>query len=205
MRILLATGNAGKLREYRRMLSELQGLQLESLQTLGCELQVLEDGATFYANALKKARAAAEASGLPAMADDSGLEVDALQGKPGVRSARYSGEGASDAQNNEKLLAALAGLAPADRTARFRCAIVVVGPNGDELAHTEGSCEGRIAATASGTEGFGYDPIFIPAERSVTMAQLLPEEKNQISHRAQAVADLLGPLRHLVAQEPEMR
>lgn len=205
MRILLATGNAGKLREYRRMLSEVQGLQLESLQTLGCELQVVEDGDTFYANALKKARAAAEASGLPAMADDSGLEVDALQGQPGVRSARYAGEEASDAQNNEKLLAALAGRAPADRTARFRCAIVVVGPNGDELAHTEGSCEGRIAETASGTEGFGYDPIFIPAERSVTMAQLLPEEKNQISHRAQAVAALLNPLRHLVAQEPEMR
>lgn len=205
MRVLLATGNAGKLREYRRMLSGLQGLELESLETLGCELEVVEDGDSFYANALKKAGAAARASGLLAMADDSGLEVDALQGQPGVRSARYAGEGASDAQNNEKLLTALAGLESVDRTARFRCAIVVVGANGEELAHTEGSCEGRIAETASGTEGFGYDPVFIPEGRSVTMAQLAPEEKNQISHRAEAVAALLVPLRHLVAQRPQMR
>ena len=202
MRVLLATSNPGKLREYQRMLSEVKGLQLESLQTLGCQLEVVEDGDTFYVNALKKARAAAEASGLPAMADDSGLEVDALDGRPGVRSARYAGEDASDAQNNEKLLDALTGLAPADRTARFRCAIVVVGADGKELARCEGSCEGRIADAASGSQGFGYDPVFIPKGRSVTMAQLPPEEKNRISHRAQAVAALLNPLKHLVAQEP---
>ena len=200
MRILLATGNPGKLREYRRMLSGLEGLQLESLQTLGCELDVDEDGNSFYVNALKKARAAAKASGLAAMADDSGLEVDALEGRPGVRSARYAGEGASDAQNNEKLLAALAGLGPDERTARFRCAIVVVAADGEELLHTEGTCEGRIAEAASGSGGFGYDPVFLPQGRRVTMAELSPEQKNQISHRAEAVAALLEPLRHLLAQ-----
>jgi XTP/dITP diphosphohydrolase len=131
------------------------------------------------------------------LADDSGLEVDALEARPGVYSARYAGEGATDAENNAKLLDEL-GSAPDDlRTARFRCAIVLVDESGRELATADGACEGRIAGEPRGTHGFGYDPLFVPDGYAQTMAELGPETKNEISHRAKAAAKLVPLLRQL--------
>ena len=134
---------------------------------------------------------------MPCLADDSGLEVDALGGRPGVYSARYAGEGATDAQNNVKLLDELSDTADQQRTARFRCAIVVVDGTGRELATAEGACEGRIGRDPKGTHGFGYDPLFVPDGYAQTMAELGLETKNEISHRAQAAAKLVPLLREL--------
>ncbi len=144
-----------------------------------------ETGDSFAANALAKARAAAHGAGLPAVADDSGLEVDALHGQPGVMSARYAGEAASDEDRYRKVLALMASVPDAQRTARFRCAAAFVDPNDLELL-AEGAVEGRIARAPAGSGGFGYDPIFVPEGRDVTMAQLTPEEKHAISHRGRA-------------------
>jgi XTP/dITP diphosphohydrolase len=159
-------------------------------------LTVEEDAPTFAGNAEKKARAALARSGLPSLADDSGLEVDALDGGPGVLSARYAGEGHDDAANNAKLLVALAGVPDAQRTARFRCALVFVDADGTKLV-AEGACEGRIGHAGRGTGGFGYDPLFVLAddEGGRTMAELTPVEKNRISHRARALAKMAELLR----------
>jgi XTP/dITP diphosphohydrolase len=158
-------------------------------------LTVEEDAPTFAGNAEKKARAALARSGLPSLADDSGLEVDALDGAPGVLSARYAGAGHDDAANNAKLLDALAGVPDERRTARFRCALVFVDSDGTRLL-AEGACEGRIGHVGRGTGGFGYDPLFLLAEDAAgrTMAELAPEEKNRISHRARALAKLAEAL-----------
>ena len=166
----------------------------------GAELlvvDVLEDRDTFYENALKKATETAAVAGVPCLADDSGLEVDALDGRPGVYSARYAGEGASDAQNNAKLLAELSGVSDERRAARFRCVIVIVDAEGRELAMAEGTCEGRIGQEPRGGHGFGYDPVFIPDGYDEAMAELGPETKNEISHRAMAAAKLVPLLREL--------
>ncbi|MDH3200576.1 MAG: XTP/dITP diphosphatase [Myxococcales bacterium] len=197
MRIILATSNAGKLAEYERLLAGVPDVELESLESLAGLVHVVEDGDTFHANALKKARAVAAVTGVPSMADDSGLEVDALGGRPGVHSARYAGTDATAAQNNEKLLQELSGVRGDERTARFRCAIVLVDGKGRELLVAEGACEGRIAASPRGTHGFGYDPLFIAHGHQQTMAELLPEKKNQISHRAKAATKLVAGLREL--------
>ena len=197
MRIIVATSNAGKLEEYERLLGGVPDVQLESMASLAESVHVVEDGDTFYANALKKARAVASVAGVLSMADDSGLEVDALGGRPGVHSARYAGSDATDAQNNEKLLRELSGVADGERTARFRCTIVLVDGEARELLVAKGACEGRIVASPRGTHGFGYDPLFVADGQQQTMAELSPEKKNEISHRAKAAAKLVTELREL--------
>ena len=197
MRILVATMNAGKLREYERLLDDVPGLELETMASIAQKVDVDEDRDTFAGNALKKATEIAKLAGMPCLADDSGLEVDALGGRPGVYSARYAGEDASDAQNNAKLLDELSDTADQQRTARFRCAIAVVDESGSELATVDGACEGRIGREPRGTHGFGYDPLFVPDGYTQTMAELGPETKNEISHRAQAAAKLVPFLRQL--------
>jgi XTP/dITP diphosphohydrolase len=189
-RVVLASGNAGKQREFAALLRELPiELILQSeLGIAGAE----ETGATFEANALLKARHSAAASGLPALADDSGLEVDALGGRPGVWSARYAGPGASDDDNNRKLLAELERVPESARSARYRCVLAFVHSADDPeplLAH--GVWEGSIAVTPAGAGGFGFDPLFVPASMSVRVAQLDPALKNRLSHRAQAASRLL--------------
>jgi XTP/dITP diphosphohydrolase len=192
MRILIATTNQGKLREYQRLLSDVPGLELE---TLPFPVEVDEDQDTFAGNALKKATEIAAATGIACLADDSGLEVDALGGRPGVFSARYSGEGATDASNNRKLLDELRGVADRRRAARFRCAIAVVDPSGRLIAEADDVCEGRIGREPKGVHGFGYDPLFIPTGYAQSLAELGPETKNAISHRAKAAAKLVLRLR----------
>lgn len=193
-RVVLATGNAGKLREFSALLAPL-GLTIVTQDSLGIA-SAEETGNTFEANALLKARHAAQAAGLPALADDSGLEVDALGGRPGVFSARYAGPGATDAANNNLLLAELGALAAPARGARYRCVIAWVRHAGDPeplLAH--GVWEGSIATTASGSGGFGYDPLFVPQGMEITAAQMDPAAKNAVSHRGQALAAMLRLLR----------
>lgn len=184
MRLLIATHNRGKLTEYQAMLADLP-VELVTLDDVGIFNDVPETGATLAENARLKALAYARTSGLLTLADDSGLEVDALGGEPGVRSKRYAGENTSDAERNAFLLAKLRNVPAGKRTARFRCAIAIATPQG-ELWETEGTCEGEIAFDARGTNGFGYDPIFHVAERGVRMAELSTEEKNRVSHRARA-------------------
>ncbi len=188
MKILLATRNPGKVREIREILRGLP-LEIRSLEGLEGVPEVEEDGATFLENALKKARVLAHWAGDWTLADDSGLEVEALNGEPGVHSARYAGEGASDEQNNAKLLDALRGLPMEARKARFRCVMALVSPQGEEWV-VEGTCEGYVAEAPRGQGGFGYDPLFYVPELGRTFAELSPEVKNRISHRAQALARL---------------
>jgi XTP/dITP diphosphohydrolase len=193
-RVVLATGNAGKLREITALLAPLS-IEVMSQTALGIS-PVEETGATFEANALLKARHAARAADLPALADDSGLEVDALGGRPGVWSARYAGPAASDADNNALLLKELAAV-PADRrTARYRCVLAWVLHPADPLpliAH--GIWEGRIGTVPRGDGGFGYDPLFIPSGMELTAAQMTPAAKNAHSHRGAALAELVRLLR----------
>ena len=197
MRILVATMNEGKLREYQRLLVDVTGLELETMASLSERVEVEEDRDTFAGNAQKKAIEIAAASGLTCLADDSGLEVDALGGRPGVYSARYAGEGASDEKNNQKLLDELRGVPDQLRTARFRCVICVAESDGREVALVDGACEGHIGHEPKGEHGFGYDPLFIPEGFMQTMAELGPDTKNQISHRAKAAAKLATLLREL--------
>jgi guanylate kinase len=183
---VLASGNAGKLQELTAILAPL-GLELIAQSALGID-SAPETGSTFLENALIKARHAARASGLPALADDSGIEVDALHGRPGVRSARFAGEGASDADNLHKLLAELHDVPMEFRQARYHCVIAFVRRHDDPqplVAH--GTWEGRIALEPRGSRGFGYDPIFLPADGQGTAAELDPALKNELSHRAQAL------------------
>lgn len=187
MRIVVATGNRGKLAELARILDGLP-VELVPMDELGLDSPV-EDGDTFEANALIKARAAAEATGLPALADDSGLEVDALGGAPGVRSARYAADedpgAAGDDANNDRLVRELAGVPYGQRTARFVCAAALVAPDG--RAWTErGTMEGRIIDTPRGENGFGYDPHFVADGETRTNGELTAEEKDARSHRGAA-------------------
>jgi len=184
-RLVAATGNPGKLTEMRRRLADL-GAEVVSPKEIGIDLEVEEDGDTFEANASLKALAAASAAGTAAIADDSGLEVDALDGRPGVRSARYGGPGLDDAARNARLLAEMSEVPDGRRTARFRCAIAVADPDGIVETFT-GSLEGRIARTPEGEHGFGYDPVFVPDGEDRTLAVLGPEVKSRISHRARAL------------------
>ena len=184
MRLLIATGNAHKLREIRAILNR-PGLEIIGLRDWAQSLQpVEEDGATFEANAIKKALYTALAAGLWALADDSGLEVEALGNAPGVLSARYAGEPSNDANNNALLLKNLAG--QSNRTARFRCAIALCSPKGRSQV-VEGACPGVILGEPRGSHGFGYDPLFVPDGHTLTFAELSDAEKNAISHRAKAL------------------
>jgi XTP/dITP diphosphohydrolase len=195
-RLLIATTNPGKQREYRDLLRAAPaGIIFPN--DLGITLEVEEDGATFRANAAKKAVALANASGLVALADDSGLEVEALGGEPGVRSARWAGPDADDPRRRAFLLEKLRGV-PAPRKARFVCVIAIAKP-GDEAVYAEGECRGEIAFVERGSNGFGYDPLFQIEGRPVTMAELPPEEKNRISHRARAARAALPLLREIFA------
>jgi XTP/dITP diphosphohydrolase len=190
-RLLFATTNPGKLRELRGLVGD--AVEVLSLKELPPIPEPVEDGATFEENAEKKARAYAEASGLPALADDSGLCVDALGGRPGVHSARYA-EG-DDRARYEKLLAELASVPEPQRTASFRCALCLAFPAG--LARVEvGRCDGRIAFGPRGSHGFGYDPVFLLPQLGRTLAELTPEEKAGLSHRGQAFRKMLP---HLLA------
>lgn len=184
MRLLIATHNRGKLIEYQEMFDDLP-VELVTLNDAGIRNDIAETGVTLAENARLKAIAYARQSGLLTLADDSGLEVDALNGEPGVYSKRYAGENTSDAARNQFLLDKLRDVPPGKRTARFRCAIAIATPTG-ELWETDGVCEGEIAFEPRGTNGFGYDPLFHVAERGVRMAELSTAEKNKISHRAKA-------------------
>jgi XTP/dITP diphosphohydrolase len=196
-KFLVATSNAGKQREYRTLLSALP-VEIIFPDDLGISLEVEEDGATFRENAAKKAVALAQASGLLALADDSGLEVDALGGEPGVRSSRYAGEGANDPRRRAFLLEKLRGVPP-PRKARFVC-VIAIAPPGVEVRYAEGECRGEITLAQRGTNGFGYDPIFQPEGHSQTMAELTPAEKNRISHRARAAEAAIPILQELFSK-----
>ncbi|MDR1204994.1 MAG: RdgB/HAM1 family non-canonical purine NTP pyrophosphatase [Peptococcaceae bacterium] len=164
------------------------------------ESMMTETGGTFLENAIIKARAVHRQTGMLVLADDSGLEVEALDGEPGVRSARYAGESSSDTQNYEKVLTKLWGLPPSKRQARFICFMILVLPDGQEFA-AQGECRGRILINAVGTKGFGYDPIFQPEGSSLSMAQLSMEEKNKISHRSQAIQSLIPALKDFIGNQ----
>lgn len=194
MRVIVATSNKGKLAEIRSTV-DLPELEFVTATELGLEpLEVEETGDTFAANARLKSAAYMQHFGLPALADDSGLEVDALGGAPGVYSSRYAGSDGDDAANNRKLLVELADTPEAERTARFRSVIVIAYPGGGETV-TEGACEGHIGYEARGDGGFGYDPLFLPdAAPGRTMAELSLEEKNAISHRGAALRALRSAL-----------
>jgi len=202
---VVATRSAHKLRELGELLHLERGILL-SLDDLGVEGEPVEDGSTFEANARIKARFAAEATGLPSIADDSGIEVDALGGGPGVLTRRYAGPDATDASNNAKLLAALNGLPPERRGARYVCVLALAlpsagGPPGRPPAILRrGTCRGRIAAAPLGDGGFGYDPIFEPAGEPPggrTLGLYSPAEKHAISHRARAARRMIPALRDL--------
>lgn len=183
-KFVLATHNPGKLAEMKAILSGL-GVEVVSPAAAGVEVDVEETGTTFAENAMLKARAICAAAGLPAIADDSGLCVDALNGGPGVYSARYGGEGLDDAGRRRLLLQNLRG--QTTRAAHFTCAVACAFPNGDTL-EAEGRCDGAIAFAPLGEGGFGYDPVFLIPEKGKTFGQIGPEEKSKISHRGKALA-----------------
>ena len=189
-RLAIASKNAHKLRELARICSDWP-VEWVTVETHDPDAfpDVEETGATYRENALLKARAVAEALGVPAIADDSGIEADALGGTPGPRSARFAGEAASDDENLRALLGALKGVPAGGRSARYRCVAAIVDPDGAE-AHVEGVCEGVLRSRPLGSGGFGYDPIFEPVGWDVTMAELSDEQKDRISHRGRAFRGL---------------
>ncbi len=193
--ILLATRNPDKVRELTALLGDL-GIRIRTLAEFPTSPEVEEDGTTCEANAVKKAREIASATGVPSVADDTGLEVDALDGRPGVFAARYAGESATYEDNCRKLLKELDGVPPARRTARFITVAALAMPGGDTRVAT-GTLAGVIAQECAGSQGFGYDPLFFVPELGRTLAELTAEEKNRISHRAmafRAMAEILRPL-----------
>jgi XTP/dITP diphosphohydrolase len=206
--LVVATTNRGKLDELRLLLDGLP-IEVESAADVVRDPpEVVEDGETLEANARKKALAVAHLTMTMTLADDSGLEVDALQGRPGVRSARFAHPRATDAENNAALLSALEPLGDAEKsgfTARFRCVLALVDPftKGGEPRTVEGVCEGTITRTPRGSAGFGYDPLFVVADTGKTMAELDASEKNRISHRAKAFAALRPLLERVLAERAE--
>ena len=193
--VVVATGNAHKVAEIEAILAPVMpGARFVALGELGDFPDPVEDGETFFDNALIKARAAQAETGLPmAVADDSGLCVDALDGAPGIYSARWAGEHGNDAANNEKLMAQMSAVPEAERTARFHSSVVLV--RGDKVLRGEGDCEGVVGFEPRGDGGFGYDPLFLPNDTpGKTMAELSPDEKNAISHRFHALEDLSAKL-----------
>ncbi len=184
-RLIFATGNMDKLREIKEILADT-GYDILSMKEAGVDVDIIEDGKTFEENALIKARAVAKASGSLALADDSGLEIDALGGEPGIFSARYMGEDTSYDIKNQNLIDRLDGVPDEKRTARFVCAMAAVFPDGTEKTFVR-TMEGRIGYQIAGANGFGYDPIFFLPEYGKTSAEISPEEKNAISHRGKAL------------------
>ncbi|MEO8902713.1 MAG: RdgB/HAM1 family non-canonical purine NTP pyrophosphatase [Polyangiaceae bacterium] len=198
--IVLATSNHGKIQELRALLADLPIQFVSAAEVLGAQPSIVEDGATFEANALLKARAIAKATRTFSLADDSGLEVDALAGRPGVRSARFAHEHATDSENNAALLRELENIEEGARGARFRCVLALLNPWRESDVHVAaGSCEGSIARAPRGSGGFGYDPLFVVAGHDgKTMAELSEADKNRVSHRARAVQALRSILVTLV-------
>lgn len=203
--LVLATKNGGKVSEFKDLFKGFD-FEVKSLNDFGPIPPVIEDGETFEDNAVKKAQFTAKVLGLPAIADDSGLTVKALGGEPGVFSARYAGEGATDEANNIKLLGAMKGIE--QREAAFFCVLAIAVPRGPALIY-EGTCEGLITQEIIGTQGFGYDPIFSYPPLNKTFAQMSAAEKNGVSHRGRAIAELKGELdkvliwlRQRLAEEP---
>lgn len=184
--LVLATRNKGKIREFRALLSGFD-LEIRSLDDFGPIPPPVEDGASFEENAYKKAHHTARVLGFPCLADDSGLVVESLGGQPGVHSARFAGEGATDQANILKLMNAMEGMR--DRKGSFQCVIAIAVPQGPALIY-EGSCEGEIALSPQGEHGFGYDPVFYYPPLKKTFAQMTPEEKNAVSHRGKAMVEL---------------
>src|SRR5688500_11849726 len=194
MRVVLATNNTGKLKEFRELLSPL-GFEIEPLAQF-TRVNAEETGLSFIENAILKARHASRAASLPAIADDSGIEVDALRGEPGIYSARYAGEGASDQANLDKLLGAVRNVPLEKRTARYQCALAFMRWDSDPSPLIcQASWEGRVISTPRGAGGFGYDPIFELLDSGKTAAELSAEEKNRISHRGKALRELVAQLR----------
>lgn len=185
MKIIFATGNKAKLREVREIVADL-GIEVVSMKDAGIDVEIIEDGKTFAENALIKARTVCAACGEVTMSDDSGLVIDALNGEPGILSARYMGEDTSYHIKNMNLVGRLEGVPEKDRTARFVCAIACVFPDGRELTCQE-TFEGIIGYEEKGENGFGYDPIFYVPEKGCYSAELAPEEKNAVSHRGKAL------------------
>lgn len=200
MKFVLASNNAHKLVEIREILQPL-GIEILSQREAGIAVDPEETGTTFRENALIKARAACQASGLPALADDSGLVVDALKGAPGVYSARYGGPGLTDAQRYEHLLAAMKGVE--NRQAAFVSCIACVFPNGDELT-AQGECPGRILQAPEGDGGFGYDPVFFSLDLNKSMGTMTHEEKNSISHRSRALHEMSGRLKEYLNERNQL-
>ncbi|HZP41645.1 MAG TPA: non-canonical purine NTP pyrophosphatase [Candidatus Binatia bacterium] len=200
-RLVVASWNPGKVAELVALVREWGGVECVPLAAVPGAPRVPEGGGTYGENAIAKARAAARASGLPALADDSGLEVDALGGAPGVRSARWAGDDASDADRNARLLAALADVPDARRTARFRCVVALAWPDG-RVETAEGVCEGRIARAPRGARGFGYDPVFVADDLGVTFAEVPAGEKRRVDFRARAMRALGAALRRRALRVP---
>lgn len=194
--VIVATKNAGKAKEFEHIFNQYNVVVKSLLDFEGIE-EIVEDGQTFEENALIKARAIAKQFNQVVIADDSGLEVDALDGRPGVYSARYAGEGRNDQANIEKVLSELKGVPTQNRSARFVCALALVTPEGQE-AVVRGTCEGQILSECVGSEGFGYDPIFYLPQLGKTMAQIPKSQKNVLSHRAEAFKKLQDILMKLV-------
>jgi XTP/dITP diphosphohydrolase len=198
-KLVVASRNEHKVKEIREILGG-QPWEILSLADFPQLPEVVEDQDTFVGNALKKAKEIAASTGLLTLADDSGLEVDALDGRPGVYSARFAGPKATDGENNEKLLKLLADVPQEKRTARFRCVIAIAKPDGWST-YVEGHCRGVIGYAPAGSGGFGYDPLFYVPSLEKTFAQLSPEEKNAISHRGKALQAAVKVLAELAAQE----
>jgi XTP/dITP diphosphohydrolase len=196
--LLFATRNEGKVREFRELFADMPAIEIRTLDEVGPVPEVVEDEISFAGNAIKKAVETARATGLMTLSDDSGLEVDALDGAPGVHSARFAGRQGDDEANNQKLMDLIANVPMQHRTARFRAVLAFADIKGplSERPHTEqGVCEGRIRFTPAGTGGFGYDPYFEPQGFTRTMAELFADEKNRVSHRgfaARRMRDFLG-------------
>lgn len=199
-KLLVATHNKGKVTEFAEMLQDME-IEWLSLDDLGVTEDVAETGRTFRENGVLKAQAYAAVSGLLTLADDSGLEVDALDGAPGVYTARYGGGGLTAVQRYEKLLDDIKHVPDPQRTARFRCVIVLAAPDGSLLGESEGVCEGRIALAPAGDNGFGYDPVFYLPAFSQTMAQLTAPQKHQISHRGRAMQAIAPRLRAVLQEQ----
>lgn len=199
-KVILASGNRGKLKEFQGLLSDC-GFELHTQSDYAVP-EIEETGLSFVENAILKARNASAHTGLPALADDSGLEVDALNGQPGIYSARFAGTQCNDADNNQKLLKELDSVAEPQRTARFQCLLVLVRHEADPTPLiSQGTWEGKILTSPVGDSGFGYDPLFFVPDRQCSSAQLDPATKNAISHRGQAIAQLLKQLQQPTYQQ----
>jgi XTP/dITP diphosphohydrolase len=195
LKLLIATNNKGKIHEFQALLKGIP-YDLVTPDNISLKLDVEESGSTYEANAKLKALAFCAASGLLTLADDSGLEVDALNGEPGIRSSRYAGVAAADTNKVDYLLSKLNGIPEEKRSARFRCVIAIAKPDG-QVVFCSGKCEGRIAFQPRGREGFGYDPVFYIPELGQTMAELTEKIKNQISHRGRAAREAIKLLKNL--------